>query len=354
MENEYRRLPGRRLLSLWGTDSLWLGKDHILSIKKRGYTEEYRRFYFGDVQAILVNQTVEGTVWTIVLGIITAALIVVQGFAWLVWEWEFEALILWGVLVFLFAAMLLTNILKGSTCKAFIRTAVQMDPLPSLHRVRTARKMIERVRPFIEANQGSVPREKLISVPFEFSVPVISEKENAGKAISIHHEKGTFHQALFAMLIANAVVELLDLYSRSITTTAIGAISMALILFLMIGAAMRQRNSDMKPGLKRMVWFSLALFVCLAMGHYAEIILFAILNPGSAFTGWGILQAMMERSPLESTFSIVLHIFAIAGSLILGIVGMILWTRHRTAHRLVGKAQIQDPPAPGREEGAVE
>lgn len=354
MEKEYTRLPGRRLLSLWGTDSLWLGKDHILSIRKRGYTEEYRRFYFGDVQAILVNQTVEGTIWTIVLGIITTALLSVQGFAWLVWEWEFEALILWGVLVFIFAALFLTNILKGPTCKSFIRTAVQMDPLPSLHRVRSARKMIERVRPYIEANQGSVPREKLISVPFEFSVPAIAERENIGKAISIHHEKGAFHQALFGMLIANAVIELLDLYSRSITITAIGAINMALILFTMIGAAIRQRNSDMNPALKRMVWFSLALFVCIAMGSYAEIILFAILNPGSAFTGWGILQAMMERSPLESTFSIVLHIFAIAGSLLIGIAGMILWTRHTTAHRLLGEAQIQKPPAQSREEGVVE
>ena len=52
----YRRLPGRGRTPL-GSHSLWIGEDHLLLVELRGFTETYRRFYFRDVQAIILRRT---------------------------------------------------------------------------------------------------------------------------------------------------------------------------------------------------------------------------------------------------------------------------------------------------------
>ncbi len=51
---------------------------------------------------------------------------------------------------FLLAA---ASFLRGPTCRCTLSTAVQTQDLPSLNRVRTARKVLARIRPFIEAAQ---------------------------------------------------------------------------------------------------------------------------------------------------------------------------------------------------------
>ena len=59
-EKEYIRLArGRRsniagFSTSGGYASLWQGKDHLLSIDSSGYTEEYKRFYYRDIQAIII------------------------------------------------------------------------------------------------------------------------------------------------------------------------------------------------------------------------------------------------------------------------------------------------------------
>ena len=52
---QYRKLPGHRRGFLRGA-SLWLGSDHLLSVKSLRFREEYKRFYLRDVQAIVVAQ----------------------------------------------------------------------------------------------------------------------------------------------------------------------------------------------------------------------------------------------------------------------------------------------------------
>src|SRR5580704_19652177 len=49
----YRKLPGQRRGILRGA-TLWLGSDHLLSIKSLRFREEYKRFHLRDVQAIVV------------------------------------------------------------------------------------------------------------------------------------------------------------------------------------------------------------------------------------------------------------------------------------------------------------
>jgi hypothetical protein len=184
--------------------------------------------------------------------------------------------------------------------------------------------------------QGSLPREKLLSIPVEFTVPRSAVQMNPAEAKLIRHERGTFHAILFGLLIWNAVIDTLDLFNRSSVLVATGAVTLGCILIVLILAAIRQRNSDMNVSLKRTVWFTLALIIASTLGSYANSIFFALLNPGIMLNQWSLIQAMLNSRPLESTFSTILHIFSIAGCLLIGITGMILLAHHRRLYQIKG------------------
>jgi hypothetical protein len=159
-EKEYIRLPGRRRLTLgFSRTSLWLGKDHVLHVINRGYTEEYRRFFYRDIQAILMRQTSSGTVLNIILGIITGVSLFFLALGYFLWEWETFALIPLAIATFLWLLIFLFCLSAGPTCVCHLRTAVQFETLPSLFRVRTARKAIGLLRQQAEAAQGSLASE---------------------------------------------------------------------------------------------------------------------------------------------------------------------------------------------------
>ena len=154
MAAEYQRLPGRAG-SLLATFRLWLAKDHLLNLESNGYAESYRRYYFRDIQAIVVQRTDWGKIWNFFWG----TLVVVTGLLsfWASRSNEAE----WGTVAFffcfLFALALVINAGLGPTCACHIQTAVQRDQLRSLRRLRATRKFIARTRPLIEAAQKAAP-----------------------------------------------------------------------------------------------------------------------------------------------------------------------------------------------------
>jgi len=56
----------------------------------------------------------------------------------------------------LFAIPMSINTLLGPACACNIRTAVQQEELPSLNRLRRARRVFDRIRPGIIAAQGQL------------------------------------------------------------------------------------------------------------------------------------------------------------------------------------------------------
>src|SRR5258706_15869107 len=60
-EKTYVRLPGigRGMI---GIARLWLGHDHLLAVHSTGYSEDYKRFYFRDIQAIITRKTELGKI----------------------------------------------------------------------------------------------------------------------------------------------------------------------------------------------------------------------------------------------------------------------------------------------------
>jgi hypothetical protein len=141
----YRRLPGarRRLLR---KATLWLSSDHILAVDSRRFTEEYKRYYFKDIQAIIVTQMSTATSRTIDL----AFLIVLAVLVLIAWRLESRGTFVVTGLVLL---GYLIHKLLGPMCSCHLITAVSSDKLPSLTRVRSAAKALRMIQPLVEQSQ---------------------------------------------------------------------------------------------------------------------------------------------------------------------------------------------------------
>jgi len=128
---------------------LFLGPDHLLLVEKAAYKESYRRFYYKDIQAFLMEKTKRWMYWNV--GLVLAAVIFLAfglaasragpaGFFYVVA----------GTLGF----CLLINWFKGQSCRCYLQTAVQCEELPSFNREREVKKALALLRARIMAVQG--------------------------------------------------------------------------------------------------------------------------------------------------------------------------------------------------------
>jgi hypothetical protein len=160
-ERDYTRLPGsgqRRqglITAVRVRSRLWLGKDHLLSVDSQYYSEDYKRFYFRDIQEVIIRKTRSGTIGNVVLGFLAGA--GVLGF----FATSGGPAVFWAIFAGFWLLFVLLNTAFGPTCVSHLRTAVQTEELPSLKRLRRAQKVVARLRPLIAQAQGEIPREEI-------------------------------------------------------------------------------------------------------------------------------------------------------------------------------------------------
>jgi len=150
----YTRLPGKglrregfiALTRTWCT--LWLADDHVLSVDNHLFSEDYKRFYFRDIQAIVMAKTRRGAVWNIILGTLTAIWLLIM-----LAQDSMEGRIAWAIVAAIFLVMLLANVLRGPTCTCQLITAAHKETLPSLNRLGTAEKALGILRQRIRQAQ---------------------------------------------------------------------------------------------------------------------------------------------------------------------------------------------------------
>ncbi len=155
----YQKLPGRGL-ELTTYVRLYLGPDHLLQVASSGYQERYKRFHFADIQAIVLQRSGTFPVLNWVFGSFIALCLGL----WLLEAMERFASepavqVALGLLTACAAGALAFNLLLGPTCVCYLRTAVQMERLAAIKRRRTAERILDRLRPMIEAIQGPLPPE---------------------------------------------------------------------------------------------------------------------------------------------------------------------------------------------------
>lgn len=174
-DKEYKRLTRSSARGFIGVTraSLWLGNDHLLCVDTTGYSESYKRFYFRDIQAIIVRVTNTRSAWNYVWGI-AVLLFLVIGLA----ADDTVPKVICLCIAGLSALAMIINIVRGPTCTCQIRTAVQTEFLP-VPRTRVARKLLERVRPLIASAQGQLTPEEVAA---RMSEPPLANPEPAAPA----------------------------------------------------------------------------------------------------------------------------------------------------------------------------
>lgn len=163
-EIHYKRLTrsgsrGGFVVAFRSRGSVWLGPDHLLIVETNGYTENYKRFYFRDIQAFIIQETKNYLWGNVVCGLFSLPflILIVIAMPKTASGWDSDTIggvMFLGCIAGLFLLILALNLFFGRTCKVFLRTAVQIEQLPSLNRIRKARRVLNKLRPLIAVAQG--------------------------------------------------------------------------------------------------------------------------------------------------------------------------------------------------------
>ena len=254
-DTQYRTLPGAA--GLFTRHRLWLASDHVLLVRTAMFWEEYRRFYFSDIQAIVFAEIGNAPA---VYGYGVAAAFVVGAMVLALRGHPF-----WAVLCVILALPVLAFAYSRPSCKCYLKTQVSLERLHALKRLRDAREVSATIRGAVEAVQGS----------YEGAEPMAVGAAPARPPALVRHCDPRLHTVLFASMIAGCALVPLQFRWRSDALDAItSAVSLVLVI-LGIAAAVRQHGSDLAAPVRSIVlaalvaWgveFAIAYGIALAAG----------------------------------------------------------------------------------------
>ncbi|HZJ15599.1 MAG TPA: hypothetical protein VFD27_11140 [Chthoniobacteraceae bacterium] len=146
----YKPLRGRGS-SVIARTRLWEGPDHLLFVTSWPTGEGYRRFFFRDIQALVIRNT-SRRMWVNIILFVLAAITVGPILAFS--DRGSASLTAAGIVGGFWLLLVLLNSLLGPTCETHIQTAIQTERISSLGRLRTAQKVLARIQPRILAAQS--------------------------------------------------------------------------------------------------------------------------------------------------------------------------------------------------------
>jgi hypothetical protein len=153
----FLKLPGklpklRFRMTTAHESALWLGEEFLVQVKLAFCRESYNRFYYNDIQALLLRRTSRGMIYSIVLGVIVAlvSLIALSGIN------DVGGWIAFGLFEGFWVILLLVNVLRGATCRCQLQTSLGVHPLPSLNRMRPAQRALRMIAERVEQAQGAL------------------------------------------------------------------------------------------------------------------------------------------------------------------------------------------------------
>lgn len=342
-ERPYKRLPGMGTAvgGMFGRSTLWVAGDHLLAVRNYGYSEQYKRLHFANIQALAFHKTRTGTVITAVWGILDAILLSLIGIG--TWQgWDSAGI--WTLVVFAVfcAVFLVAGLIAGPTCKTYARTAVQLEELPSLGRVRNTMRVIARLRPLIEAAQAPLAQEHLERYDAELALSSASPAEAASpvfrhpRPIQLRHCTGRVHAALFWLFVLDAVIGCVAILSPNLAIFVLGILVPLTQLGLAVAALVQQDRSDATRALKIWTWIALGDMLAFATVGYIRFIAEITAGAGSGRPAnpWD----WIVRPPAESPFHLAVISTAVLASTIVAMGGL-------RAHRMF-REKLNSPPPP--------
>jgi hypothetical protein len=318
----YKRLPGKRRLPFW-TNSLWIGPDHLLSVDSRSVSENYKRFYYRDIQAIIIRKIDHWKITNIILGSISGIffllMLLLEG------GWSIFLGVVWSLSFVVF----LYYLIWGANCETHIKTAVQIERLPAFYRLRSLSRAMILLIQRIENAQGRLEREALMENRDESTGEILKTRQNQAfiQAVSSKDEKGGGHTILYILLSLYGILVVADMFYNHITYSIMSTLFSLSIGAFAIIALIKQSKSNLSSQLKKTTWIALAFVI---IDFITGLILTFYLTLNSLFEGkqfqneYEMMKMMSEMSPFENTFFFIIYMFTASGALILGVIGLYL------------------------------
>jgi hypothetical protein len=321
----YTKLPGRGLRrAVFAVSAtrcrLWLAADHLLAVDYTIASEEYRRFYFRDIEAFIVRRTAQRQVWNWIL----LALLLLTAVPFFV-AWRSEGsggfLITALIVAGFWSLLLLINTLRGPTCQTHIRTAVQLEQLPSLSRLPVARRVLRLVQPLIVEAQGAATSEELGTAPWMIAAtPVGAAPAVRSEPKPVRADRGRLHGALFGLLIVEAVLTAVAFFFSDEPISIFSLLALLGGAIVCVTALIRQGETDLSAAVRGVAKVALGYYILKCVIAFVYMMIFAVRNPGAHMvTG---LEMVHERGFSE----VAIGSAGVAAAI--GLIGLIVLLAH--------------------------
>lgn len=347
MSSEYKQLPGSARTSasllIASRHTLWQGSDHLLSVTNDGYAETYKRFYYRDIQALILRETDDFLAGRIALGFLSGVLGSL-GLAGLFLQWPTVILICLGVVTALFGFLLAIDVLLGRSCAAYVRTAVQTERLYSLRRMPQARRVLENLGVPIRETQGALDSEVARPLYDEALQAAAARKGEAStnpdatatpatrpaiRRLPMKRYSGYAHEILFAILLADVVHSCLRYFHGGIALLILGLVLGIGMVAIVAVALSKQHRTDLSLGVKALTWATLGYLVMAYFFGILHGLVRSVIHIETTDTPWEAMRAAADIPGQESIVMMVLIGFSLVGSGVLGFTGLLALNRFR-------------------------
>ena len=360
----YRRLPGwgpRRTGLFSGVGArcrLYLGEDHILAVDNHWLSEDYKRFYFADIQAIITRKTKRWIAEGLVVVLVAACM---AGLSLLLFDRSRPMGGVWMGLSLMLLLYLIYHLLRGPSCTCHVVTAVQEDLLPTINRLRISRKVVPLVRSAVERAQGTVSSGEMAAAPMgkgprygdpeRHRLPGVIRQSTTARLDDGY--RGWAHLIVFCLLILFGAQAAADLVSNHITSLRTLSLFLgAVFCVFLVVALIRQRGGGASGPVRSLTWASFALLcVSFCLGYAVMVntmIHMVMLRPNRPPEQLDIVRTMMSLSPHSSPFLMVVYGYEAICSFGLGGLGLaaVLRWRRTVAARPASRPASEGTTAP--------
>ena len=161
----YRKVRGGGY-SWKGHGRLWLANDYLLEVNSTFIIESYRRFFFQDVRAFVIQRTSVRRIWGWVFGVVASiAGLLAGGILWAAEIYRYEewhaALYFpagfFGLVALLCLTMWIINLTLGPSCSCQVLTPTGWHALSAPRRLGPANRAQVEIATAIQAVQGPPP-----------------------------------------------------------------------------------------------------------------------------------------------------------------------------------------------------
>jgi hypothetical protein len=249
----YRRIRGARWS--WGRSALRLADDHLLLCDSgSGFVERYKRFYFRDIEAIIIRKTPNWIAAVAIWAFIAFCFFLVG----ISVGWNTFLEVMEGICGF----FILRNVIRGPSSRTHIQTAVQNDVLPMVKRTRKARRVLRSLFPLIEQAQSDleqvatsvVSQSSVTEVKTAAPAPSLAPASVSEEVIPIRRPVGWFHTVTFTIALLSGLMAIWEVNYSSTTSLVISAALFCLSTVCAVIALVLQAKRPVHPAVAVVTW----------------------------------------------------------------------------------------------------